>query len=68
MDALGSDYSDTADKFKNVMFTIKNSAILIDDASNCMVVEVLYVLHMQGIEEDNLIYGLAKSYESNDTF
>lgn len=65
--ALGSDHSDTADKFKNVKFTIKDSAILIDDASNCMVVEILDVLHMPGIEEDNLIYGLVKSFESNDT-
>jgi flavin reductase (DIM6/NTAB) family NADH-FMN oxidoreductase RutF len=67
VDALGSDHSDTADKFKNVKFTVKDSAILIDDASNRMVVEVLDVLHMPGIEEDNLIYGLVKSYESNDT-
>jgi flavin reductase (DIM6/NTAB) family NADH-FMN oxidoreductase RutF len=67
VDALGSDHSDTADKFKNVRFTIKDSAILIDDANNRMVVEVLDVLHMPGIEEDNLIYGLVKSYESNDT-
>lgn len=67
VDALGSDHSDTADKFKNVKFTIKDSAILIDDASNRMVVEVLDVLHLPGIEEDNLIYGLVKSYESNDT-
>jgi flavin reductase (DIM6/NTAB) family NADH-FMN oxidoreductase RutF len=67
VDALGSDHSDTADKFKNVKFTIKDSAILIDDASNRMVVEVMDVLHMPGIEEDNLIYGLVKSYESNDT-
>lgn len=66
VNALGSDHSDTADKFKNVRYTVKDSAILIDGASNCMIVEVLDVLHMPGIEEDNLIYGLVKSFESND--
>jgi hypothetical protein len=32
-----------------------------------MLVEVIDVLHLKGIEEDNLIYGLVKSYESNDS-
>lgn len=66
VDALGSNHSDTTDKLKNIRYTIKDSAILIDDASNCMVVEVMDVLHMKGIEEDNLIYGLVKSYVSSD--
>jgi flavin reductase (DIM6/NTAB) family NADH-FMN oxidoreductase RutF len=67
VDALGSNHSDTTDKFKNIKYTIEDSAILIDNASNCMIVEVLDVLHLDGIEEDNLIYGLVKSFESNDT-
>jgi hypothetical protein len=32
-----------------------------------MIVEVLDVLHLKGIEEDNLIYGLVKSFVSNDS-
>lgn len=67
VDALGENHSDVIDKFKNIKFTIRDSAILINDASNCMIVEVLDVLHLQGIEEDNLIYGLVKSYVSNDS-
>ncbi|ERI92738.1 hypothetical protein HMPREF1982_02145 [Clostridiales bacterium oral taxon 876 str. F0540] len=67
VDALGSDHSDTSDKFKNIKFTVKDSAILIDDASNSMIVEVLDVLHLNGIEEDSLIYGLVKSYTSSDS-
>ncbi|MFA6941266.1 MAG: flavin reductase [Clostridiaceae bacterium] len=67
VDTLGSRHSDDADKFTNIRYTIKDSAILIDDASNCMIVEVLDVLHLPGIEEDNLIYGLVKSYVSNDS-
>jgi flavin reductase (DIM6/NTAB) family NADH-FMN oxidoreductase RutF len=65
--ALGDNHSDDTDKFKNVKFTIRDSAILINDASNCMIVEVLDVLHLEGIEEDNLIYGLVKSFVSNDS-
>lgn len=67
VNALGNDHSDATDKFAYINHTIKNSAILIDNATNCMVIEVLDVLHLNGIEEDNLIYGLVKSYESNDS-
>lgn len=67
VDALGNSHSDAEDKFADIKHTVKDSAILIDDASNCMVVEVIDVLHLEGIEQDNLIYGLVKSYESNDT-
>jgi flavin reductase (DIM6/NTAB) family NADH-FMN oxidoreductase RutF len=67
IDALGSSHSGTADKFKDIRYTIDGSAILIDGASNCMVVEVLDVLHLEGIEKDNLIYGLVKSVVSSDS-
>lgn len=67
VDALGNSHSDDTDKFMNTKYTVQDSAILIDDASNCMLVEVLDVLHLEGIEEDNLIYGLVKSYVSNDS-
>ncbi|KPU45227.1 hypothetical protein OXPF_11180 [Oxobacter pfennigii] len=67
VESLGLGHSDETDKFVNIKYTINDSAILIDDASNCMVVEVLDVLHLQGIEEDNLLYGLVKSFTSNDS-
>lgn len=67
VDALGSAHSDDTDKFTNIKYTIDDTAILIDDASNCMIVEVLDVLHLDGIEEDNLIYGLVKSFVENDS-
>lgn len=67
VDALGLSHSDDTDKFKNIRYAVKDSAILIDDASNRMIVEVLDVLHLPGIEKDNLIYGLVKSFESNDS-
>lgn len=67
VDALGSSHSDDTDKFASIKYTINDSAILIDDASNCMVVEVLDVLHLNEIEEDNLVYGIVKSFVSNDS-
>lgn len=67
VETLGDKHSDETDKFTNIKYTMKDSAILIDDASNCMIVEVLDVLHLEGIEKDNLIYGLVKSFTSNDS-
>jgi flavin reductase (DIM6/NTAB) family NADH-FMN oxidoreductase RutF len=67
VDALGSGHSGDTDKFINIKYTTNDSAILIDSASNCMTVEVLDVLHLKGIEEDNLVYGLVKSFTSNDS-
>lgn len=65
--SLGENHSDDTDKFSNIKYTINDSAILIDGATNCMVVEVIDVLHLEGIEQDNLVYGLVKSVLSNDS-
>jgi Flavin reductase like domain. len=66
MNALGEGHSDRTDKFRNLDYTVNDSAILINNASICMVVEVIEVLHLPEIEEDNLIYGRIKSYTTND--
>lgn len=66
MNTLGFNHSDEVDKFENLNYTLMDSAILINDASVNMVVEVIDVLHLAGIEEDNLVYGLVKSYTQND--
>jgi len=67
IDALGFIHSDDDDKFTNVKYTLNDSAILVDGASNRMIVEVIDILHLEGIEEDNLVYGVVKSFESNDS-
>jgi flavin reductase (DIM6/NTAB) family NADH-FMN oxidoreductase RutF len=64
--ALGYTHSDETDKFENLDYTIEGSAILINDASLTMIVEVIDVLHLPGIEEDNLVYGIVKSYTRCD--
>lgn len=65
MNLLGNGHSDEIDKFKDIKYTLDDSAILIDDASICMVVEVIDVIHLEGIEEDNLVYAAIKSYKKN---
>ena len=66
MNTLGNNHSDEVDKFKNLDYTLKDSAILINNASVNMVVEVIDILHLPGIEEDSLVYGLIKSYTKSD--
>jgi len=66
MNTLGNSHSDEVDKFKHLDYTLKNSAILINNASVNMVVEVIDILHLPGIEEDSLVYGLIKSYTKSD--
>jgi len=61
MNILGNNHSDEVDKFENLDCTLTGSAILINDASVNMVVEVLDILYLPGIEEDKLVYGLIKS-------
>jgi flavin reductase (DIM6/NTAB) family NADH-FMN oxidoreductase RutF len=66
INTLGRAHSDEVDKFENLDYTLVGSAILINDASVNMVVEVIDVLHLPGIEENNLVYGLVKSYSKSD--
>lgn len=66
MNTLGSGHSDEVDKFGNLDYTLVGSAILINNASVNMVVEVIDVLHLPGVEEDNLVYGLVKSCTQSD--
>lgn len=63
---LGDGHSDETDKFEGIAYTADGSAILIDGASISMTVEVIDVLHLPGIEEDNLVYGLIKSHAETD--
>lgn len=65
-DILGNNHSDEVDKFESINYTINGSAILINNASVTMVLEVLDVLHLEGIEEDNLVYALIKFANTND--
>lgn len=66
---LGDNHSDQINKFENIEFNQNNNAITIPNASREVVCEVLDIMHLNEIEEDNLIYAKVISYtENNDDF
>ncbi len=66
---LGDKHSTKSSKFAGLKLEKKGSAILISDAAREMVCEVLDVLHLPGIEVDNLLYvKVLESKENNDDF
>lgn len=63
---LGENHSDEVNKLEGIDYIFDDSAILIGGSSKTMKVEVIDVLHLEGIEEDNLVYGkVIKSIENN---
>jgi flavin reductase (DIM6/NTAB) family NADH-FMN oxidoreductase RutF len=66
---LGDKHSNEVDKFIGIDYEEKDSAILINNASRKMVCKVIDVLHLEGIESDNLIYlNILNNEENNDDF
>ena len=66
---MGDKHSNEIDKFVNIDYEIKDSAILINNASRKMVCKVIDVLHLEGIESDNLIYlNILSNEENGDNF
>lgn len=63
---LGEKHSDEIDKLKNINCNIKDSAITINDAKSEMICEVIDILHLEGIESDNLIYLKIINKKQND--
>ncbi len=53
---LGEDHSNEKDKLKGISYSKDQTAILISNACTELVCEVMDVLHLNEIEEDNLIY------------
>ena len=67
--SFGDGHSDEIDKFSQCEINQNNTAITIKESCREMVCEVIDVLHLEGIEEDNLIYLKVKNYvENNDSF
>ena len=50
-------HSDEMDKLKGVQYQVSTDALYILNAARIMKVRVLEVMHLKGIESDNLIYG-----------
>lgn len=54
---IGDGHSDEINKLVGVQHQVSEDAIYILNASRLMKVRVIEVMHLKGIEEDNLIYG-----------
>lgn len=53
---LGSNHSDTSNKFDGVDFYTDETAILINNAKTCIKCKVTDVLKLEGIESSNVLY------------
>ena len=66
---LGSHHSDKMNKFEGVDVDIDGSIVLIKGASRMMKAEILDIIHLKGVEEDNLIYlKINENIKNNDEF
>ncbi|MGM9970611.1 MAG: hypothetical protein ACI35S_09490 [Anaeroplasma sp.] len=67
--ALGDDHSDEKDKLNGIDFILDDGAILIKNSKTLIKCMVLDVLHLEGIESDNLLYlKIISSIENDGTF
>ena len=66
---IGDKHSNEVDKFIDVDYEIKDTAILINSAPRKMICKVIDVLHLEGIEADNLIYlNILNNEENGEDF
>lgn len=66
---IGDKHSDDVDKLDGIKINIDGAAITIADASSESVCVVEDILHLKGIENDNLVYLKIKSCkDNNDNF
>lgn len=66
---FGEGHSNLIDKFDGIVVNQINSAIIIPDACREMLCKVIDILHLEGIESDNLVYlQIVESKENNDDF
>ena len=63
---IGSTHSKKVEKFKDIEVERINSAILIKGAKTRSICIVKEILHLEGIEEDNLVILDIKEIESSD--
>ena len=54
---IGDEHSDEVNKLEGIQYQESEGAIFIMNASRLMKVRVIEILHLKGIESDNLIYG-----------
>lgn len=66
---LGSKHSGKVNKFEGVDIDIDGSIILVKGASRMMKAKVLDIIHLEGVEEDNLVYlKILENIKNDDNF
>lgn len=66
---LGNNHSNEVDKFEGLDYEICDTAILVNNACRKMICKVIDILHLEGIEADNLIYlSILKTDENDNKF
>jgi len=53
---IGDTHSNDINKLENVSYNIDRNAILIDNSKINCIAKVKNIIHLEGIEEDNLVY------------
>lgn len=64
--ALGDRHSNEVNKLQDIKYYNNNGAIVVLGAMTNCVCEVIDILHLEGIEEDNLLYLRVLFCEEND--
>ena len=54
---VGDHHSDTTNKLSGILYQTSGDALYILNAARIMKVRVIEVMHLKGIEQDNLVYG-----------
>lgn len=66
---FGDKHSKTFDKFDGIKYEVKDTAIVLPSSSRVMIGKVIDVLHLNGIESDNLLYiEITSNIKNNDNF
>lgn len=63
---LGDNHSDKTDKLNGIKYSLNETAITIDSSKTEMLCEVIDILHLNGIESDNLLYLRILDKKQND--
>ena len=63
---LGDGHSDNDNKLNDINYIMDDSAILIAESRTLIKCEVIDILHLEGIENDNLIYLKIISFKENN--
>ncbi|MBQ9124679.1 MAG: hypothetical protein IJY14_03210 [Acholeplasmatales bacterium] len=63
---IGEGHSNELDKLKNIDYSVIDNAIIINNSKTECICEVIDIIHLEGIEEDNMLYLKVLSCKENE--